>query len=224
MRRPLPGQVEARLRTERAVTDEEIMIPDVGTRAGIPTTFAGTRFRSRLEAKWAALFDSIELRWVYEPLDLGGQYDGYCPDFLLLPDTCSAGPVLVECRPVIWTHARANHGEWPDDAPEGVEILARARAAGWRGPFALLGATLGPVVCGLSSLGVCYAPDSDRPEPLCLASADPSTPGAPGSFILEHAGGWGSWQSERAPRPGGRFDWVRTLHRHSGNVVQWQAR
>lgn len=50
-----------------------------GTAHGIPTTYRGTRFRSRLEARWAAFFDLIEWDWVYEPFDA----DGWIPDFLI---------------------------------------------------------------------------------------------------------------------------------------------
>lgn len=43
------------------------------------TTYAGSRFRSRLEAKWAAFFDLVGWRWTYEPFDT----TGYIPDFLI---------------------------------------------------------------------------------------------------------------------------------------------
>jgi hypothetical protein len=46
---------------------------------GIATTYAGSRFRSRLEAKWAAFFDLVGWRWTYEPFDT----DAYIPDFLV---------------------------------------------------------------------------------------------------------------------------------------------
>lgn len=43
----------------------------------IETTYNGYRFRSRLEAKWAYVFDRLGWRWEYEPIDL----NGYIPDF-----------------------------------------------------------------------------------------------------------------------------------------------
>ncbi len=55
----------------------------------IPTTYKGTRFRSRLEAKWAAFFDLCGWEWTYEPFE----YPGWIPDFLL------QGDVLVEVKP-----------------------------------------------------------------------------------------------------------------------------
>lgn len=45
--------------------------------ASIPTIYAGVQFRSRLEARWAAFFDLVGLRWEYEPFDLAG----WIPDF-----------------------------------------------------------------------------------------------------------------------------------------------
>ncbi|MBY0490609.1 MAG: hypothetical protein K2R93_12275 [Gemmatimonadaceae bacterium] len=44
-----------------------------------PTTYAGVRFRSRLEARWAAFFDLAQWKWQYEPIDLAG----WSPDFLV---------------------------------------------------------------------------------------------------------------------------------------------
>lgn len=60
---------------------------------GIPTTYKGTRFRSRLEARWAAFFDLLSWPWVYEPFDA----DGWIPDFLIE----GPAPVLVEVGPCI---------------------------------------------------------------------------------------------------------------------------
>lgn len=45
----------------------------------IPTTYRGVRFRSRIEARWAAMFDLVQWKWDYEPIDLAG----YIPDFVL---------------------------------------------------------------------------------------------------------------------------------------------
>jgi hypothetical protein len=45
----------------------------------IPTVYRSTRFRSRLEARWAAFFDLAGWYWVYEPFDCGG----WIPDFIV---------------------------------------------------------------------------------------------------------------------------------------------
>lgn len=59
--------------------------------SAIPTKYAGTEFRSRLEARWAAFFDLVGWRWEYEPIDL----PGWIPDFMLTGHT----NVLVEIKP-----------------------------------------------------------------------------------------------------------------------------
>lgn len=45
-----------------------------------PTEYNGLIFRSRLEARYAALLDLCGNRWEYEPYEFGG----YIPDFLLI--------------------------------------------------------------------------------------------------------------------------------------------
>lgn len=55
----------------------------------IQTEYAGYRFRSRLEARWAVFFETLNLDWQYEPegfklnLEDGGYTRRYLPDFLI---------------------------------------------------------------------------------------------------------------------------------------------
>lgn len=53
----------------------------------IETAYAGCRFRSRLEARWAVFFDRLGIEWLYEPesYTVGpfGARRGYVPDFYL---------------------------------------------------------------------------------------------------------------------------------------------
>lgn len=54
----------------------------------VETKYAGCRFRSRLEARWATCFDALRIRWEYEPQgfaieDRSGGKSLYLPDFLL---------------------------------------------------------------------------------------------------------------------------------------------
>lgn len=58
-----------------------------------PTTYGGVRFRSRLEATWAAFFDLAGIAWDYEPVD----FEGWVPDFVLRVE---GGPLYVEVKPV----------------------------------------------------------------------------------------------------------------------------
>lgn len=50
----------------------------------IQTRYKGYHFRSRLEARWAVFFDTLEIKWEYEPegYDLS-EYGWYLPDFWL---------------------------------------------------------------------------------------------------------------------------------------------
>lgn len=87
-------------------------------RVGIPTTYRSVRFRSRLEARYAAFFDLVAWPWRYEPIDLAG----YIPDFLIHFD---AGDLLVEIKPAV---------------TRGVTLAARDRIcdAGWTGEAVVL--------------------------------------------------------------------------------------
>lgn len=51
----------------------------------IETRYAGCRFRSRLEARWAVFLDTLGIRWEYEPQGylVGPECRGYLPDFWL---------------------------------------------------------------------------------------------------------------------------------------------
>lgn len=65
------------------------------TIAAIPTVYRGRRYRSRLEARWAAFFDLLGWQHEYEPCDLGT----WSPDFALWGRRPHC-PVLVEIKPV----------------------------------------------------------------------------------------------------------------------------
>lgn len=53
----------------------------------IETRYAGCRFRSHLEARWAVFFDHLGIAWEYEPQGYKLSSGWYLPDFLL--PTCS---------------------------------------------------------------------------------------------------------------------------------------
>lgn len=59
----------------------------------IQTYYKGIRFRSRLEATWAAFFDLCGWQWEYEPCD----FAGWIPDFELTFE--NEVPVYVEVKP-----------------------------------------------------------------------------------------------------------------------------
>ena len=61
----------------------------------IQTSYKGYRFRSRLEARWAIFFETLKIKFEYEPegYDLGAG-ERYLPDFWL-PDL----HIFVEVKP-----------------------------------------------------------------------------------------------------------------------------
>lgn len=59
----------------------------------IETYYKGILFRSRLEAKWAAMFDLLEWEWDYEPTD----FNGWIPDFVIYGKFSN---IYVEVKPV----------------------------------------------------------------------------------------------------------------------------
>lgn len=95
---------------------------------GIPTMFEGVRYRSRLEARYAAFFAALDWRVQYEPMDL----DGYIPDWLVYFER---RPLLVEVK---------GSDEELDAAKLKIEL------SGWRGDALILcgevhGQTIGQI-------------------------------------------------------------------------------
>lgn len=64
----------------------------------IPTIYSGVRFRSRLEARWAAYFDLRgDTTWQYEPLE----FPGWIPDFTINVETSrGTADFIVEVKPI----------------------------------------------------------------------------------------------------------------------------
>jgi len=84
-----------------------------------PTYYDGIRFRSRLEATWAAFFDLCRWRWEYEPLDL----KGWVPDFVLH----GPEPIAVEVKPVM------TFADFPQSG------FDKMNASGWVGRILIVG-------------------------------------------------------------------------------------
>jgi hypothetical protein len=58
-------------------------MPTTGEVHAIETHYAGCRFRSRLEARWAVFFDKMKIAWEYEPQGYRVGGTPYLPDFWL---------------------------------------------------------------------------------------------------------------------------------------------
>lgn len=70
----------------------------------IETKYNHVVFRSRLEAKWAAMFDLLGWQWTYEPTD----FNGWLPDFAIWGERL----VYVEVKPVV---------EFPQDVADRID-------------------------------------------------------------------------------------------------------
>ena len=81
------------------------------------TGYAGTAFRSRLEARWAAYFDQRGIAWQYEPV----RFRGWTPDFRLV---LNGGKAYAEVKPV---------SEFP------MDVAQRVLGTGWTGDILILG-------------------------------------------------------------------------------------
>lgn len=75
----------------------------------IETKYRGTIFRSRLEAKWAVMFDNLGWQWSYEPVE----FSGWFPDFAIHGENT----VWVEVKPV---------NSFPEDVAEKIDASACA--------------------------------------------------------------------------------------------------
>lgn len=80
-----------------------------------PTVYKGRRYRSRLEARWAAFFDLLGIATEYEPYDIGK----WSPDFLIRTDAFY--DVLVEIKPIT---------EFDPPTAEKIGTAARALTSG----------------------------------------------------------------------------------------------
>lgn len=69
----------------------------------IQTRYKGYHFRSRLEARWAVFFDSLKIKWDYEPegFELKGNVrylpDFYFPDFNIYAEIKQSNESLHKC-------------------------------------------------------------------------------------------------------------------------------
>jgi hypothetical protein len=175
----------------------------------IETMFRGIHFRSRLEARWAYVFDALGWRYSYEPIDL----KGYIPDFVMQGWEV---PTIIEIK-----------GE-PFGGQCGANLhkyAEKAIDAGWYGLAICLGATF----CEEDGIWIGrtfekyyedsggYVLDDVAVLSKCIVC---------GSYGIR--GSWGSWRL----RPCGHYDgdghfidldysWFDSLWRAAGNEVRW---
>ena len=160
---------------------------------GIPTTYRGVRFRSRLEVRYAVFFDEVSWPWQYEPLDLSG----YCPDFVL---GFEQGDVLFEVKGSV----------------EELDVAkAKIEASGWTreavvAPGEICGSRIG-LLLEASEVGFEW---SDADLFFCLSCGQVSLHSGNGSWRCRRCG--------ESDGHVGTFD-PRDAWAKAGNRVQWRA-
>ncbi|GAA4676648.1 hypothetical protein GCM10023347_33690 [Streptomyces chumphonensis] len=138
----------------------------------IETIYAGRRFRSRLEARWAVFFDEVGVSWEYEPQ--GYVIDGqpYLPDFL-----------LTDCG--TWVEVKGNENALDISLmTAAAQHLPEMPYRQERGPRLLI---LGPI------------PSGSRRGDWGWIGLTPWTDPEEGSGIEDHHYGFGSYMKNRRP-------------------------
>ncbi len=162
---------------------------------GIPTEHSGSRFRSRLEARWASMFDLLGWEWEYEPFDL----DGYIPDFAI---RTSLGPLIVEVKPIVWPPYLGNSAEHMRIASEHTD---KAKAAGLESLIVLGTSPIHDIALGLGKI---FFADSWYGLAACLCGK---------------ARGWVEHCTECHTESRSVSGGMTTLFRRASNKVQWRA-
>jgi hypothetical protein len=189
------------------------------TRPGIPTTYADTNFRSRLEARWAAFFDLVGWKWTYEPIDA----DGYIPDFLIHGER----PFFVEVGPCVVVGDYREKAAKPDQSVAtlgldllivGVDVIAGVgrdeRAPGFL-PAGLLGEFFGFVEDELPDVFFWAAGLWTR----CTECGHHGVIHPIASYAVR---GCGHHLSGGLGEPID-YEWLTALWRRAGNDVQWRG-
>lgn len=85
-------------------------------------------FRSRIEAKWAEVFDQLKWKWEYEPFDL----EWYIPDFII---TFANGKQLL-------VEVKGDLNIWEQEATYQPHVR-KIFKSGWKGAFVVVGSNFG---------------------------------------------------------------------------------
>jgi hypothetical protein len=175
----------------------------------IPTEYNCTRFRSRLEARWAAWFDLVGWRWDYEPTDM----HGWCPDFVIYG---ALGHIFVEVKPEPIAEVFKADGSIWGKAIDERHIYSNH--------VLLLG--LGPVVMPIGlAIGYCNDPDLFDSNCVGLALGQRAHQGTLLGYAHRDSGwydrvtGYPGDQSPACDQKAAIEAWAR-----AGTAVQWRGK
>lgn len=194
------------------MSDRVHSIPGVKVKAH-PTNYAGTRFRSRLEARWAAFFDLAKWKWEYEPVD----EENWTPDFLIRG---WLGTIAVEVKPIEWPtydagclidYVRSGHGlDKVRKSGRHEALVLGAYPIGWAGD-SMWAPGLGIFIRGEireeSDIAVLCQSDTRAFELLPMGDTY--------GFLIECGG--------KSPGLAVGWDEVELAWREAGNRVQWRG-
>lgn len=169
---------------------------------GIPTLYANVRFRSRLEARWAVMFDLLKWPWVYEPTDL----EWYIPDFVLRFD---AGLIAVEVKPEMTLPALGGYAQ-------------RMVSSGWSDELLVVGAAIfsgDRIGTHGESVGASEVALGDGRVFRCINCGNVSLLNEENSWSCRFSG-CGEGNEHVAHLDAGELD---RLWAEAGNRVQWRA-
>lgn len=131
----------------------------MSTIKAIETRYAGCRFRSRLEARWAVFFDHLRIPWEYEPQGFELPSGPYLPDFWL-PDT----EVWVEIK---------GHKPTKRDTSKLIDLAYEVSKSGYR--CRMLAGDVPRHSVDLAPLGAAVNALVPRPEYLLIADHSGTT-------------------------------------------------
>lgn len=185
----------------------------------IPTVYRGVQFRSRLEARWACMFDQLRWAWHYEPIDL----EGYIPDFIVQQ---GGTDILVEIKPFLQV-----------SDPVVAAAAERIVSTSWGlQPAAILGSTITRTADDFTHVGAFTTEWDPEPfPPLGVEPASAHTTVAPDptaeisrcrckQFRLNRdAGQWHCYYCGDNKGRTRSFDEVKTRWLAAGNAVQWRS-
>jgi len=173
----------------------------------IPTLYAGVQFRSRTEARWAAMFDLLRWKWAYEPFDLAG----YIPDFVIesrLMIEVKADLEMRELERQIPAAGLAWIGEYtPDSVRQGVIVGGRACHPSADSPSEV-------------AIGVPFHANFDASWTWCTTCQR--------FTVFTHIGAWECWLCGKGGHkdllrpPFDLADCIESKWREAGNLVQWR--
>jgi len=95
----------------------------------IDTEYAGCRFRSRLEARWAVILTAAGHEWEYEPEGFETPCGRYLPDFrvVVLPGAATGERVWLEIKPSDYVGRGPSTDEYLQDLGRWFSLVRETR-------------------------------------------------------------------------------------------------